>query len=536
VAGAEVACEVLVVGAGPVGMTAAILLAARGVRVLVVERNTGTADDPKAISLDDESLRTYQQAGIADQVLRVIVPGTGTMYFDSDDQELFHARAAVPFRSGFPFKNPFAQPDLERVLSAALSSHPLIDLRFGATLKSFTQDADGVDAEIQWAGGTVAARSRFIIGADGGRSTVRSIVATPMIGRSHNDVWLVIDTLGDTRTERYSMHHANPRRPHVVVPGLGGRCRYEFYTYPGECEATDDPPFELIERLLAPYRSITPEQVERAVAYKFHGLNAERWQHGRAFLMGDAAHMMPPFAGQGLNSGVRDAANLTWKLTEVLQERATANILGTYEIERRPQVEAVVRSSERLGRVVMTRSVRLARYRDNAVRRVLDTPDGRSFFEEMRWRPSARYESGLLFAPESSPLVGAQIGQPTVFWFNRHEQVPFDRILGNGWALLGVEVTDDDWRRAATALQPLEPQLVDVPLDDTVHNRPEQIQIAIDLDTRLYAELADARGHFVLIRPDRFVAAVIAPTQIDDLVTGLVSPLTVASSLASLHG
>ncbi|MFT4231350.1 MAG: FAD-dependent oxidoreductase [Leucobacter sp.] len=515
----EIVDDVLVVGAGPVGMTAAILLASHGLRVTVIEKNSTTADDPKAISLDDESLRTYQRAGIVDRVLPVIVPGTGTTYYDADDLPLFHGGAPLPNRFGFPFKNPFAQPDLERVLRTALEEHPLIDLRFATELVGLEQEEDRVTAVARSTHGDEVLTAAFLLGADGGRSTVRSLLDVKMVGRSHDDVWLVVDCLEDEHAERYGMHHGDPHRPHVVVPGLHGRCRYEFLLHAGECEVTSSPPFELIERLLVPHRSIRPEQVERAVTYRFHGLNAADWRIGRAFLLGDAAHMMPPFAGQGLNSGIRDAANLTWKIATVIRGWAGDTLLDSYEAERRPHAEAVIRSSERLGRVVMTVNDRLARFRDRKVREAMATPEGREFFEGMRYRPSTRVEQGLVIDPAGHPLIGTAIAQPSVFDFGSRRRVLFDELLGTGWAVIGVGLgADADWAGIARACEDLAPSLVDVPLDDTVFDREAPVRVAIDLDTRLYAELESARGSLVVLRPDRLVAAVVAPSALSRTV------------------
>lgn len=509
--------EVLVVGAGPVGMTAAILLASHGVSVTVVEKNPTTADDPKAISLDDESLRVYQRAGIVDEIMRVIVPGTGTSYFGADGSRAFHAGAAVPYRFGFPFKNPFAQPDLEGVLRTALEEHPLVDLRFSTELTTLAQSEAEVTVELATPTGGESLSAAFVLAADGGRSHVRSLLRIPMTGRSHEDNWLVLDCLGDGHRERYGMHHGDPRRPHVIVPGLHGRCRYEFYLHPGEGEATDAPPFELIERLLSPYRAIVPEQVERAVIYRFHGLNADTWQSGRVFLLGDAAHMMPPFAGQGLNSGIRDAANLTWKVAEVLRGAASMELLGSYTAERRPHAEAVIHSSERLGRVVMTTNPRLAAFRDRVIGKALESAAGRAFFEEMRYRPSPGLTSGVILDTDDHPLIGLALGQPRVFDFNAHRILPFDELTGTGWSVIGVGIdSDEDWLRAIAAFAPLSPAHVDVPLDDLVRDRPEGVRIAIDVDSRLYSEVAGARGRFLVMRPDRVIAGVVDPASIED--------------------
>ncbi|MFB2587028.1 bifunctional 3-(3-hydroxy-phenyl)propionate/3-hydroxycinnamic acid hydroxylase [Herbiconiux liukaitaii] len=528
--------DVIVVGAGPVGMTSAILLAARGLTVLVVEKNAGTANDPKAISLDDESLRAYAQAGIAEKILGVVVPGTGTSYYDADGERLFHAGAPQPFRYGFPFKNPFAQPDLEKVLAAALAEHPKVTVAYSTELLDFEQDADRVSATISDAQGKRRVGAHFLLGADGGRSRVRAILDIGMTGRSHPEVWLVIDTLHDGHVERYGMHHGDPKRPHVIVPGLDGRCRYEFYTYPGECDPAEAPSLELIQDLLRPYRTITTQEVERAVAYRFHGLAADAWQSGRAFLLGDAAHMMPPFAGQGLNSGIRDAVNLTWKIAAVVQGESDAAVLESYEAERRPHAEAVIRSSERLGRVVMTTNPRIARFRDDVVKRALATAEGRAFFEQMRYRPSARIQTGLVSDPAASPLVGLPLAQPTVFSLGRRQQVPLDQLLGTGWSLIGVGLDAEAWTDARRSAAELNPSLIDVPLDDTQSRPGEGIAVAIDLDTTLVRELAPARGCFVLVRPDRVVALVAHPRGFAASIADLLSrirPRVVVSALAS---
>lgn len=530
-AGSELTCDVLVVGAGPVGMTAAALLAARGVDVVVLERRSGPSDEPKAISLDDESLRTYQQAGLEPEILRVVVPGTGTAYYDSDDRLLFHGRAAVPNRLGYPFKNPFAQPDLEQTLFDALDAHPRVRLLFGTSAGRLVQDADGVHVDVSDAAGqpgpVSGVQARYVLGTDGGRSTVRAELGIDMTGRNYDDVWLVVDTTGDRRTERYGMHHADPRRPHVVVPGLYGRCRYEFLLLPEECRAGAEPPFALIEELLRPYREIRPDQVERAVAYRFNALSATRWRAGRVFLLGDAAHMMPPFAGQGLNSGIRDAANLTWKLASALADGGSEQLLDSYQQERKPHADAVIASSERLGRVVMTRHVGRAAARDAALRRALATPEGRLWFEEMRYRPRAVFDEGLVYRPSQHPMVGTQIGQPLVFWFEEHQPVLLDRVTGDDWSLVGVGVRRADWLAADQVLPNLPKTKVSVPLDDTVEVVDDQVRTAIDLDHRLYEELSSARGCFVLLRPDRFVAAVVTPDQLADLdaeVRGWTAP------------
>ncbi|MTD55259.1 bifunctional 3-(3-hydroxy-phenyl)propionate/3-hydroxycinnamic acid hydroxylase [Amycolatopsis pithecellobii] len=513
--------DVVVVGAGPVGLTAAALLAARGVRVVVLERNASTSDEPKAISLDDEALRAFQAAGVADRILRIIVPGIGTRYFDGYGRAVFQARAPQPYRLGYPFKNPFAQPDLERELYDHLVAHPGAEIRLRAEVVGLASAADGVEVRYRRTDGdeaTEAIRAAYVLGCDGGRSAIRATLGVGMTGRSHQELWLVADVLGDHHDERYGLHHGDPDRPHVIVPGRDGRCRYEFLLHDGEGAAGDEVGFGLVERLLAPHRPIEPDQVERAVIYQFHGLVADRWRAGRVFLLGDAAHMMPPFAGQGLNSGIRDAANLCWKVAEVLAGRLSDIALDSYEAERRPHAEATVRLSERLGRIVMTTDTRLAARRDAYFAAALRDPGTRAFFEEMRYRPAHRYRDGLIAGHPDGPEIGVMIGQPRVFDTSTGSVRRLDDALGTGWALLGVGVPADRIA-ATTAIRSLPVSVAQVAVDDRLPSAPGQI--LVDVDGQLDAEFAPYRGHLVLVRPDRFVAAAWRPDAQPDLVTAL---------------
>ncbi|RAX44538.1 monooxygenase [Arthrobacter sp. AQ5-06] len=540
----KLSCDVVVVGAGPSGMSAAALLAARGLSVVVLERRMGTSNEPKAISLDDESLRIYQQAGIAEDVLAIIVPGTGTRYYDSNNEPLFQAKAAVPYRLGYPFKNPFAQPDLERVLAAGLVRNERVSLRFGFEVIAVDQDADSARVTAVGAGGPLTVDARFVLGADGGRSAVRELLGIAMTGRSYRDVWLVVDTLEDPHTERYGMHHGDPIRPHVIVPGLSGRCRYEFLLFPGEGEAGGAPDFGLIQRLVAPYRRITAEQVERAVNYRFNAVNADRWRAGRVFLLGDAAHMMPPFAGQGLNSGIRDAGNLAWKIAEVVNGKAPDAVLDSYESERKPHAQATIGLSVRLGSVVMTTSARAAAHRDAAARCALDTPDGRAFFEEMRYRPLARYRTGLVINNPATEdpaisgaleLVGTAPGQPLVFDTASRRPRRLDDVLGTDWAILGVDVEPGGWNLVRRLSELTEAARWQVTLSDSLPRPVDNAGVLLDLDGGLYREFEPFRGCFVLLRPDRFIAAVWRPEDTPTIISAVTSWRTRISNPADLR-
>jgi 3-(3-hydroxy-phenyl)propionate hydroxylase len=503
----------LVVGAGPVGLTAGCLLSAYGRDVLVVERNPTTSHEPKAISLDDESMRTLKLAHVGDALDRIVAPGTGTQYHDARGRKLFRAVSPQPLRFGHPFKNPFAQPELEAVLRAELEGREGVELRMQTELTGLLRTEGGMVAELRdtRTGASSSVASTFVIACDGGRSTVRQLLEIEMRGRSYDQPWLVVDVKDDRHRERFGLHFGIPSRPTVIIPGITGRCRYEFRLMPGEGEPGQDPDFVLIARLISPYRSIAPDQIERAVVYSFNAVVADRWRDRFAFLAGDAAHMMPPFAGQGLNSGIRDAANLCWKIDGVLSGSLDESVLNTYEQERRRNVEATVRLSERLGTTAFTTNPRRARLRDVIVRAILAVRPGRRWLEEMRYRPSTQLMTGLLISGDDHDRVGSLLEQPVVFDVGAHRAAPLDQVLGRGWSLLGVDTDEAGWAATlATPLVDLRPRLVSVGLDDISPPLVPGRSSVADYDGRLQSVFGSSRGRFLLVRPDRVIAAEFA--------------------------
>jgi 3-(3-hydroxy-phenyl)propionate hydroxylase len=512
---------VLVVGAGPTGLVAAALLGSRGVPTIVIERNPATSDEPKAVTIDDVALRTLQRAGIAGDVYPAPLQGTGTRYYGRRGQLLTYAHGHPPFRAGHPVKNPFQQPELEAHLVRTLRRFPCVEVCFERELTGLRQaerqgegqDAGEVVAEV--AGGEEI-RASYVLGCDGGRSTVRSLLGLGMTGSSYQEPWLVVDTVNDPHDERYAMHHGDPGQPHLVVPGKDGNCRYEFLMEPDQVAPGAGPPPELVRDLVAPFRPLRDGDVKRAAIYTFHALVSERWQVGRCFLLGDAAHMMPPFAGAGLNTGVRDADNLTWKLDAVLAGAARPELLETYEAERRPYAEAMIRLSVRLGSIVMTRSRTRARVRDAAVGLANLVPPARRYLSDMRFRPEARYEKGFVLPDEPGPaIVGRSLPQPTVTDAAGCRTL-LDDVLGPGFALLAVDPAEPDPFRALD--HPLWDRLgagrVGVALDDRAARPTDGSWRSVaDFDGLLLGPLADCRGNVLVVRPDRFVAAAFPPSR-----------------------
>lgn len=242
---------------------------------------------------------------------------------------------------------------------------------------------------------------------------------------------------------------------------------------------------------------------------------------GRSFLLGDAAHMMPPFAGQGLNSGIRDATNLTWKIADVLAGRLAPSVLASYQTEREPHVSATVRMSERMGRVVMTTSARFAQRRDTMITRVLRTEEGRAYLEQMRYRPTQRFTDGLVVDADRHDGVGTAIGQPLVFDTFDHTVRRFDDVLGDGWALIGVDVAENDWCALESLVDRLGATTALLALGD--HLPRTRRRLLIDVDGAALREFAPYTNQFVLIRPDRVVAAAWSPRSNAEMLAAISS-------------
>ena len=484
----DLQADVAVVGCGPVGALLANLLGAYGLSVLVLERDAEVYPLPRAIHFDGEVMRVFQTAGLQAPVQALSRPGLQGMHFNNAEGETLLIRAGSTLRGphGCANNHYFHQPELEQVLRQGLGRWPGVRLLTRHEVTAV--QAHGPDAP---PGATLdvtdlsndrrhRVQARYVVGCDGARSLVRKAIGSCALDLGLHQPWLVFDVRLKEPVPtlpEYTVQVCDPARPMTVCNVVGNRRRWEIMLMPG------DDPAELVQpatiwRLIS--RWIGPEQadIERAVIYTFHSVVTQGWRRGPLLLAGDSAHQTPPFLGQGLCAGVRDAANLGWKLHAVLRGGAPDALLDTYEPERAPHVQAFIELAVKLGDIIQTTDPQAARARDASFR--AGQPETFQY-------PAPRLGPGV-WAGEH-PAVGRVFPQPQLGdgrWL--------DAVVGPRFALIAQDAL------LAAANAPTLAKLVEA--GATVlpaQGHPE-----------LLAWLHQQQVAAVLLRPDRYVAGVAA--------------------------
>ncbi|MGN0065718.1 MAG: bifunctional 3-(3-hydroxy-phenyl)propionate/3-hydroxycinnamic acid hydroxylase, partial [Nocardioides sp.] len=445
--------DVAIIGYGPVGVTAANLLGARGLSVLVAERDADVYTRARAISTDEEVLRVWQRTGLADRLVEDMLVGRRIDFVD-ERRRSFLDLVPQTRGNGHPVQAFIYQPALETELRRGVERYPGVEVRLATEVVRHAQDAAGVELELRDTVADSFSRSRasYVIAADGGSSTTRSQLGVGFEGRTYEDKWVVIDTKVLTEWPEVDRlrFHCNPERPAVDCPTPLGHHRWEFPVLPEDDERAlvTEP---AVRRLLEG-QGITAEHVEvlRAVVYSHHVRFAARWRTGRVFLAGDAAHVMPPWIGQGMASGVRDVNNLCWKLDAVIRGELPDSVLDTYEAERMPHVRRLTTAAVSVGRIITERRQAVTRVRDPLLRAVMRTPRLGQFVRAARWLPMTSYSTGLL-APRGrrDRIVGRMLVQPYVLGPDGVRR-KLDDLLAPGWAVLHLSDVAglDAWRGA----------------------------------------------------------------------------------------
>ena len=470
---ADVDVDVIVVGGGPVGVMTSLLLARRGFSVRVVERAPEVYDLPRAIVMDDEIQRVFQNAGLLDELRTITTPLQGAEFVRPDGEQIIGTE--LPEEATWPLglhpSVTYYQPELEAFLRAAARGHG-VELSLGVEVTSVDQHSGGVTAHTD-AG---AVSGRWLVAADGASSRIRTQLGLGFVDQGYDQDWLVLDARlrrPVPSLPRFVQQVCDPVRPTTYVVGHADYRRWEFQLQPGETREEMVEPTRVWE-LLEPW--LTPDHADliRAVVYRFHATVADSMRSGRIFLAGDAAHQMPPFLGQGLCSGIRDAANLAWKLRLVTDEVADDGLLDTYGDERLPHAAGVVEHAVDMGRLIDELSGRAPEQTG------LDAAYGGS-------RPFPILRHGMIHGEH--PAVGRQLPQPTV------DGQRLDELLGTGFALVVddpaiLDGVDPRWATLGRVVQvPVEAMPLTLPSGGAVIVRPDRYVAAVAHDP---AELAEA--------------------------------------------
>jgi 3-(3-hydroxy-phenyl)propionate hydroxylase len=427
--------DVLIVGAGPVGLTLANVLGLQGVSTLVVDERDSLIDYPRGVGLDDEALRTFQSIGVVEHVLPHTVPNQILRFYDGN-RRLLAEMAPPDARFGWPKRNGFVQPMVDAELLRGLERFDCVEVAWGRAMESCEETADEVRVAI--AGETVPITARYVVGCDGGRSTTRRLMGVTFEGTTSATRWLVIDLATDPLGHPNSEVGADPARPYASISIAHGIRRFEFMIHAHETDEQVEQP-EFIASMLAPFLP-HPDRVDviRHRVYTHHSRIASAFRKGRMMLAGDAAHLMPVWQGQGYNSGIRDSANLGWKLAAVVKGEAGDALLDTYDAERRKHARAMIDLSTMVGRVISPTNAKVAAVRDRLIRAASVVPTLKRYILEMRFKPMPRYEQGAiahLASPSATSPTGTLFIQPRVDTRDA-QNVMLDDVIGPGFAVL----------------------------------------------------------------------------------------------------
>lgn len=519
----NVQTEILIIGAGPTGLTLANLLGMQGIKTTLVEARDALIDYPRAVGIDDESLRAMQTIGLVDKVLVHTVPDQQVRIVNGKGKIIAGINPTTR-EFGWPRRNGFVQPLVDRVLLEGLDRFESVEVYFGTEAVDLVQNAEAVTVTVRRDGTDSTITAKYVVGCEGGRSFTRQKLGIAFNGNTRQQRGLVIDVADDPLGTPHAVFGGDPARGYATLSLPHGIRRWEFMLLDDENDELINSN-EFLHSLLKDHVADPGSlNIIRRRVYDHHARIADRFQMGRVLLAGDAAHVMPVVAGQGWNSCIRDAMNLGWKLPAIVRGLADERLLDTYTEERRDHVKAMVELSVGMSKVVTNRSRATSAFRDLSAAVIDRFPKLKAYISNQGFKPMPKYDRGVVL-PDSwkesksvpveegvLPGAGKLFPQPRVS-VSGANNVLLDDATPLGWRVYvwnndPARFLRVDSQRRLAALGGTLVQLVPSTQSSWAQEHAsEQVQVVSDTSGALKTWFHARPISAVIVRPDHVIAA-----------------------------
>lgn len=491
--------DVAIVGYGPTGLAAANILGKFGIKTIVLERDKDIYSRARAVTVNDWTMRCFQSIDLDNELADTMDKPSGLRWMTYDGNEVLRMKLPDSMLGRHHITYSIYQPAMEQVLrTGAERYNNIVQVIYEVAFQSLKQTEDGV--VVSYLNKKTDEISeiyvKYVLGCDGGSSSVRENLGLELIGDTENTRWVVIDA----RVKKWWKNRnlltfwTDKKRPVVDVAVSLGNHRWEFPLE--EHESLDDfkTPEQLWPLLKSMGRSEDEIELHQHAFYKHHVRRAERWRDGRVFLLGDAAHMMPPWAGSGMQSGIRDSFNLGWKLKEVLQGNLPEQFLDSYEIERAPNVQFYSDTAVQLGKIIMQK------ISDEEMAVI-----GPTLAEDPPLFRLPKIDKGWLLGETQDSVIGKIILQPEITTADGRFCY-LDEILGNDFVAIGNKVNPQNYMSQADKDSWEKLNLKYYTLLDCADEGVSENDL-IDLDGNFVNWMDENKVEVIIVRPDKFVMA-----------------------------
>lgn len=479
--------DVVIVGAGPVGLTFANFLAQFGHTVCVLEKEKSLFPTPRAVAVDDESLRIWQQIKLVKKMSPFLEFGN-----EGDEILTYHDARGKKLMSLFQHGKQYGyakgavilQHEIDKILLNGLKRFPnQADVFFDYEVQSCNQTKESVTVCAIHSRKQICLRGKYLIACDGGKSTIRKQLGIRMNGFTYPQSWLIVDTIEERKNRIGAEVFCDPYQPIATIPLPKDHRRFEFFLKEKR-EANSFSKSE-VKEFLNRQKNFKIKKILRHLVYTFNARVAEKYRLGRIFLAGDACHVTPPFAGQGLATGLRDSANLSWKISECLNGNFSDDLLNTYEQERRPHQEKMINLAVSLGKF-MTPTNKFSAFLHGMIMRIVSKITFLKNWIELRGQSiQPIYNSGFI---KKGNLAGRYFPQPIL------KNKLFDELLGDRFTIVSIGAPIDNF-------------LTKSEINEWEHRNAKFLTLT-EQQKYLFSDFIDlSRQHLMIIRPDKFIYA-----------------------------